>query len=530
MKQKKQSASSKQYWMKRSTADMVHQINTTEELINRRVKKAFNQALNDIQNEVEVFYQKYADKNGMTLAAAKRRISQADFNGIDFKAISLEAAETDDRRLHEMLRELSAKGQITRLEMLTLNIQKQLMALYDDQQQTLFGHLLDTYSDSYYRGVYNVQSDLGIGWDFTKPSAEVLTKVVTQSWSGKNFSQAIWGHEKNLSSKLQDVITSALIRGQSLPKTSSLMAKELNVSFNDAKRLVRTESAYVHNQAAMDAYKDYADVERYVFSATLDFKTSPVCQDLDGKDFATDDAVVGTNFPPMHPHCRSYTVPKLLGEAVGQRIARGADSKNYFVPSNLTYKEWFAGLPEADQEEMKLQLKQAKNQSADKELHKKYKLIYGKDFSSFAKFQEIKYNDSAVWEQYKKGKQDALNQLDYRDSWKEKFSNYETRLWYKAQNKNIINVINYDKPLRDQAEQAFNLREKHKTQARLMMSDVEEARRLDATEKKYNFNDFVSRQIDKKGYTAEETYRDILKTSGKTRKSADIAAGVREDS
>lgn len=47
--------------------------------------------------------------------------------------------------------------------------------------------------------------------------------------------------------------------------------------------------------------------------------------------------------PPFHVHCRSTTVPYFDDEfdAVGERAARDEETgKTYFVPGNMTYKEW----------------------------------------------------------------------------------------------------------------------------------------------------------------------------------------------
>ena len=47
--------------------------------------------------------------------------------------------------------------------------------------------------------------------------------------------------------------------------------------------------------------------------------------------------------PPFHVHCHSTTVPYFDDEfdAVGERAARDEETgKTYFVPGNMTYKEW----------------------------------------------------------------------------------------------------------------------------------------------------------------------------------------------
>ena len=97
------------------------------------------------------------------------------------------------------------------------------------------------------------------------------------------------------------------------------------------------------NQAQLESYK-HAGVKKYIFSATLDLKTSEVCRSLDGHSYYVRDAKPGTNYPPMHPWCRSTTIAYLPPEILKNmtRIARNPDTgKNYKVPANMTYREWY---------------------------------------------------------------------------------------------------------------------------------------------------------------------------------------------
>ena len=49
----------------------------------------------------------------------------------------------------------------------------------------------------------------------------------------------------------------------------------------------------------------------------------------------------GVTAPPFHVNCRSTTAPYFDDEfSLGERAARGEDGKTYYVPSDMTYKEW----------------------------------------------------------------------------------------------------------------------------------------------------------------------------------------------
>lgn len=62
---------------------------------------------------------------------------------------------------------------------------------------------------------------------------------------------------------------------------------------------------------------------------------------MDGKHFPMKDYEPGVTAPPFHPWCRSVTVPYFDDDFdVGERAARDEDGETYYVPGNMTYKEW----------------------------------------------------------------------------------------------------------------------------------------------------------------------------------------------
>ncbi len=71
---------------------------------------------------------------------------------------------------------------------------------------------------------------------------------------------------------------------------------------------MRTECNYIANQGHLMGYRA-AGLEQYIFLATLDLRTSEICHSLDGRRFDLAQAQAGTNLPPMHPNCRSTTIP-----------------------------------------------------------------------------------------------------------------------------------------------------------------------------------------------------------------------------
>jgi|GEM_PF-3668977 len=59
---------------------------------------------------------------------------------------------------------------------------------------------------------------------------------------------------------------------------------------------------------------------------------------------------IGVTAPPFHPWCRGCTCPYFHDEftADGERIARGEDGKQYYIPGDITYQEWEKAFVDGD--------------------------------------------------------------------------------------------------------------------------------------------------------------------------------------
>ena len=353
---------SREYWNRRMLRDKARVINNAERYLQREQKRLYSQTAKEIGEEIEKLYETFADQQKITLAEAKRRIRDADFKKLDFDAMVeeslelmkkiregnlpeevLKELERQHKLLEDQLAALSKRGQISYLDMRRIEIEKKLLSLYDTEQQNIYDYLQSEYEDSYYRQVYNTQQQVGYGYDFVQPNAAAVDRAILNPYSRENFSKTLYAHCKHFSKDLRDNLTAGLIRGESLDKMARRIQRRMGVALSAAKRLVRTETAYVYEQATKAAYEE-CGVEWYEYMATLDNKTSEVCRDLDGKRFKVKDAKLGENYPPMHPNCRSTTVCFFPEDEEKRkqdtRIARDENGRTYEVPASMTYREW----------------------------------------------------------------------------------------------------------------------------------------------------------------------------------------------
>ena len=144
-----------------------------------------------------------------------------------------------------------------------------------------------------------------------------------------------------MTARLKSELLVSMLSGRSGEKTARIFQEQFGVNAFCARRIVRTESAYVANAAQKSAYSE-AGIERYRFVATLDSRTCECCAALDGKVFDLAKAKPGTNYPPMHPFCRSTTIADFGDEELAglERRAKDKDGNAVKVPAGMTYDQW----------------------------------------------------------------------------------------------------------------------------------------------------------------------------------------------
>lgn len=348
------------YWGKRFLKDKAQAVNAAEKYIIRTQERYYKRAGEEIKEAVRRLYQSFADAENISLAEAKHRLSEADFKKIDFEALAKEQVlknkeyqdsvqtlpadatvllEKQHMQYEKTLSMYAKKGKLTHLSLMEANIDKALLELYDKNQLSIYQMLADGYEDGYYRAMYKNQQALGFGKDLAALNRRAIEKAVMAKHHKSNYSKTLYEHCRHFSKDMKQNLVTGLILGESMDRMASRMKKRLLVSASAARRLVRTETAYIYEAAAMDAYKE-CGISQYEFLATLDGKTSKICRELDGKVFDVKDAVPGKNYPPMHPNCRSTTVCHFAEDKVTERIAKDERGKYYSVPSDMTYKEW----------------------------------------------------------------------------------------------------------------------------------------------------------------------------------------------
>lgn len=331
------------YWQERFMEEE-ERVNKDARAYSKRIEQQYDIALRNIERDINDWYLRIAKNNNVSLLEAKRMLSAKELAEFKWSVKEYIKAGETNAISPIWLKELenaSARVHISRLEALKIQIQNEVEGIYGVRDKEMQNYLIRTYGETYYHTAYEIQKGNGVGWSLNRLDTNKVNTIIHKPWAadGKNFSDRIWEDKTKLINTLHTGLTQNFIRGEAPDKLISSIAKEFNIKKSVAARLVMTESAAYSSQAREKSFKAL-NLSKYEVVATLDSKTSEICQEMDGKVFDMKDYQVGVTAPPFHVWCRTTTAPWFPENYDAERIARGTDGKTYKVPGDVKYKDW----------------------------------------------------------------------------------------------------------------------------------------------------------------------------------------------
>lgn len=310
----------------------------------RRQQLEYERAISMLNKDIEVWYNRIAKNNDVSLAEAKKMLNDKELKEFKWtldEYIKHGKENGIDKNWNKELENASARVHIERLEAMKLQVRGEIEKLYNDRESGFESYLKNLYKDQYNRTAFQIAKGTRVGTNIYSLNDKLVNTVIKKPWAsdGKHFSDRIWEDKEKLLNALHTEMTQAFIRGDKLDTIIEKVVKRMNTSRSNVARLVYTESAAYASKARIKTYEDL-NIERYEIVATLDSRTSEICQGLDGKVFEFKDYEIGTTAPPFHVNCRTTTAPYFEDEKEEKRAARDRDEKTYYVPSDMTYDEW----------------------------------------------------------------------------------------------------------------------------------------------------------------------------------------------
>ena len=328
---KKAIKSNSNYWEKRALENKLNVIENEEDYL-KRITSIYNHANKQIDEKLAKVYARYAKENNLTLEEAyqilpKKMETEYKNDVMDYISKAKDPSYRDYLLNQSIMHKHSVLDQL-RTEMRN--------AIYDIDIEETGGKFLEKiFTNSNYKAQYDNNEEA-----FAKVDKDKIQNLLKENWSGGgNFSELIWKDREKLVKALDDIVVKGLAVGDNYDKMSDKLAKRMDTSKSNAKRLIMTESARMENEGLLSYYQRIG-AKQLIFVATLDMKTSEICRAMDGQIIPIEEARIGLNVPPLHPYCRSVISPHYEGNEPGDRVYRDVETGKTKSGRYRTYKEY----------------------------------------------------------------------------------------------------------------------------------------------------------------------------------------------
>lgn len=332
------------YWERRK-ADLIYRQMDKAESKADDIVKIYNEAQQYLNRQANKVFDKFQRDYGLSETDARKVIK--DMNGKEnlSEMRKILEARPDDPNINQLLADMDSAAyafRIRQFENLNKQVDKLRSVIYHAEKGQSDKFYTDFMKDSYNRATFDLQQKTGLAYSFsTLPEAEIR-RLRALKWSGDNYSSRIWDNTGELARQLKNEFLVSLMTGRGNRDVINLISERFNTGRNNARRLVRTESAFFHNEMEALSYEE-ADIEYYRFIAVLDKRTSAICREHDNKVYKVSERKTGVNYPPLHPWCRSTTVAHFDGVDLSNLERRARDpetGKTMLVPADMSYDDW----------------------------------------------------------------------------------------------------------------------------------------------------------------------------------------------
>ena len=301
---------SSEYWRKREEKH-IDQIIKDDKKMQKEVAKRFQEAIDNINKEIDANWQRFAGKEGISLTEAKKLSMEHDVKSFSRKAKKYVKEKNFSDKANNELRLYNVTMRVNRLELLKSQIGLELIALSDD---------LDKYTADLLtrQGIDEATRQAGIlGMTLFDDYKRVVDVVVNSSFHSATFSERIWGNLEALKAELDRLMVRTVTQGKNPRDAARELRKKFESSKYEAERLLRTETARVQSEIQKQSYLEYS-IDEYEFIAEP--TACPICAGLNGRLFKSKDMMPGQNCSPMHGNCVCSTAPRIDRKPLEQSL------------------------------------------------------------------------------------------------------------------------------------------------------------------------------------------------------------------
>ncbi|MFW3641873.1 minor capsid protein [Staphylococcus caprae] len=292
------------YWEDRAK-EIIDEESKSDYEIAQEIQRIVDEMNEDIENEINRFYARYATSEGITLTEAKKKIDAVDVQMFQQKAKQYVENKDFSDKANAELRAYNTKMYVSREKLLQAQLGLIVTYAYAQIEQSMYNYM----ESAYYRAL---EQQAGILGETLQVSINDVKTIIFTPFEGHKWSTRLWSDMDVVRRHVQKTTRHVLLRGRHPYEFVKDLRKDTGATTYNMKRLLLTETARVQTLASKKHMLEQhgADAE-YEYHAKLDSKTTKTCRGLNGKVFKVKDMQPGVNAPPMHPFCRSAVAPHI---------------------------------------------------------------------------------------------------------------------------------------------------------------------------------------------------------------------------
>ena len=275
--------------------------------IEKLTEQVYQSSMQHITDEVDAFYLRYANRNGVSIKEARKRADNMDVTDYFKKAYEAVRDKDFSDEAEEWLRVYNLKMSTSRLELEKAKINLELLKMYSEIENITNEQLEQARLDEIARQtdlIEKYEEQAGILGNSVGNPTDRLKGVVNADFYGANFSERIWsrnGHYASLRKELFKSLNNLSVDMMGYRKERNRLMKIFDTSKYESMRLIRTE----HQRVNMKVQHEMAVANEFThYTYVAEAGACEHCAKLAGKSFKIEDYEAGVTAPTLHPNCR----------------------------------------------------------------------------------------------------------------------------------------------------------------------------------------------------------------------------------
>lgn len=267
--------------------------------LDKVLTEVYKEGAKRIQSRIDGFYMRYAQKEGLTLAEAKKAADLFDVKLWEQDAAKAVADKDFSPYANQWLRLYNLKMKVARDELLKRELELEISKLTNQVETQMNIARMDAAMKEFERQANILGGSTG--------TPQRLKSVLNANFYGKNFSERVWGNgglyhqmQKQVFKSISNIMTDM----DGYRKERNRLANVMGAKKHEAVRLLKTEMARIRSDVDLAKYKENG-FTHYVF--VCEPNPCKICVEYDNQVFEVSKGMTTITMPPLHPNCRCST-------------------------------------------------------------------------------------------------------------------------------------------------------------------------------------------------------------------------------